>query len=90
MSASMIETPTLAPRFLALRSISNLKDEDHVAADRLPKRRPATPERARSTEDNFITKVAIVGSIVAITPLILLHMILYFWPELLLFPIAPN
>ncbi|QDU88813.1 hypothetical protein Pla175_21970 [Pirellulimonas nuda] len=51
---------------------------------------PSLPAVSDDPEDALITRVAIVGAAIALTPFLLLHVVYFFWPELFSTPITPN
>lgn len=71
------------------------RPRDRYIVDRMPRERsfaksPRTPQIPDDKETAFVHRYLIVMMVLAIAPLIALHFVNYFCPELLLTPITPN
>jgi hypothetical protein len=71
------------------------RPRDRYLVDRMPRERsvakpPKTPQIRDDKETAFVHQYLIVMMVLAIAPLIALHFVNYFCPELLLTPITPN
>jgi len=62
---------------------------DH-SKQREPIRRYSTPTVTDDKETKFIAWAVILMAFFAITPLILFHIVNFFYPDLFWFPITPN
>jgi hypothetical protein len=59
-------------------------------ARRSPNRRRSDSRATDNEETNFVAKAAFAMAVFAMTPLILFHIVTYFYPDIFMIPIVPN